>query len=52
MDLFITLQHHDGMHEEFVMAALLECMRFLPVDLFVVDSLEDFNNAMQAYLMK
>jgi hypothetical protein len=52
MNLFITLQHQDDMHEEFVMAALLECMRLLQVDFFVIESLVDFNDAMQAYLMK
>jgi hypothetical protein len=54
MELFITHQTKDAMHEEFVMAALLECMRLLPTDLFSLSEaeLKEFNDAMQAYLNK
>jgi hypothetical protein len=51
MNLFIAHQTQDAMHDEFVLAALLECMRFLPTDFFELESYEDFHEAMQAYLM-
>jgi hypothetical protein len=51
-ELFITRQYYNDMNEAFVREAVLECMRLVPVDFFMVESLHDFNNAMQAYLMK
>jgi len=51
-ELFLTRQYYDDMNEAFVREAVLECMRLLPVDFFMVESLHDFNDAMQASLMK
>jgi hypothetical protein len=53
MDLFITHQYPDDFHDEFVVAALDECMRVLPDhDLFRMEDYWELNDAMQAYLMR
>lgn len=51
MELFISHQYSNEVHEQFVVAALLECMRFLPADFFNLDDYTEFHEAMRAYLM-
>jgi hypothetical protein len=51
MYLFIAYQYPDDMNEPFVLAALQECLRFLPKDFFELDDYTCCCDPMHAYLM-
>lgn len=54
MELFISHQYSNEVHEQFAVAATLECMRLLPKDFFSLTETEfkEFNEDMRTYLMR
>jgi hypothetical protein len=54
MNLFIAHQYENDVHEQFAVAATLECMRLLTKDFFSLTEKEfkEFNEDMRAYLMR